>query len=285
MTRPGYILAELGRNFARSPLAAIGSILAVTLLLLLFDLFWIGALSSKQFLGKMVSGVTMEGFVSEEVSDSAIGAIGDVLADNPAVAEFTYISRDSARAELARLVGTDLLAGYDQVNPLPRSFVITLRDSLVTSERLREIDSSLAATGKISDIYYNADRIVRSEQTRAIIRRAGLVLGGLIFLSALLNLTNSIRLATRTRTIGLLQMRLLGAGKIFLALPFLLEGFLLGGVSAALGWGAVFYWKDRLPLGDLDLILPPLLHIILACVAVACLGLISGYLGVRKAIR
>jgi cell division transport system permease protein len=285
MTRPGFILSELWRNFARTPLAVVGSILAVALLLLLFDLFWIGALSSKQFLGKMVTNVSMEAFVSEEVPDSAIGTLNDQIVNIPGLATFTYISRDSARAELARLVGTDLLVGYDQSNPLPRSFVLTIIDSLVTSDRLHEIDSILVASGKISDIYYNSDRIVRSEQVRVIIKRVGVVLGGLIFLSALLNLTNSIRLSTRTRAIGLRQMRLLGAGKIFLATPFLLEGFLLGGISSALGWGAVFYWKDQLPLGDISLLLPSIQQIVLYCVAVACLGLISGYLGVRKDIR
>jgi cell division transport system permease protein len=285
MTRPGWIFAELWRNFVRSPLAVIGSILAVALLLLLFDLFWIGALSSKQFLGKMVSNVTMEAFVSEDVPDSIVGTLHEAITALPDLAEFTYISRDSARAELTRLVGTDLLIGYDNTNPLPRSFVLTLIDSLVTSERLSEINGILMATGKISEVYYNSERIVRSEQVRAIIRKAGIVLGTLIFLSALLNLTNSIRLSTRTRTIGLRQMRLLGAGKLFLATPFMLEGFLLGGISAGLGWGAVFYWKDKLPLGDIVLLLPSIQQIVLYCVAVAGLGLISGYLGVRKAIR
>ena len=80
-------------------------------------------------------------------------------------------------------------------------------------------------------------------------------------------------------------MRLLGAGKLFLALPFLIEGLLIGGLSAGAGWLLIFYGKQRIVFTQFDIVIPTVEEISIFCGAAALLGIISGYLGIRKLLR
>ena len=61
---------------------------------------------------------------------------------------------------------------------------------------------------------------------------------------------------TRARTVGFQQMRLLGAGKIFLAFPFLMEGFFISGLAALIGWAAIFYARQQISLTQLSIVYP-----------------------------
>ena len=80
-------------------------------------------------------------------------------------------------------------------------------------------------------------------------------------------------------------MRLLGAGRVFLALPFLLEGWLIGGMSATIGWLVIFYSRQEITFTQFELVIPAGQEIVIYCCATAFLGIISGLLGISKQLR
>ena len=85
--------------------------------------------------------------------------------------------------------------------------------------------------------------------------------------------------------IGFQQMLLLGAGRMFISLPFFIEGFLIGGLSAVLSWLIIFYGYHRISFTQIEIVIPDMNQIYLFCLATALLGGISGYLGVRKLLK
>ena len=126
MTRISFILKELIRNLIRHPGTAFASFLSLTLILLLFDLFWLASGTSREFYRDLLSDLEMEVFVSEETPDSLITSLESKIISTEGVKIVQFISRDSARVRLEKLVGGDLLAGYEETNPLPRSFTLTI---------------------------------------------------------------------------------------------------------------------------------------------------------------
>ena len=72
MTRIFFVLKELGRNFIRHPLTAVSSLLSMTLLILLFDLFWVMVGTSERFYTNLLSELRMDVFISEELPDTAV---------------------------------------------------------------------------------------------------------------------------------------------------------------------------------------------------------------------
>jgi len=283
--RVAHILRELGRNLRRNAGTALASLLSLTLLFLLFDLFWIAAGTSDRFYRDLLSEIRVEVFLEESFPDSIVTRVSSRLIGIEGVLDFEYISRDQARRRLADMVGTDLLVGYETTNPLPRSYILTIAESFLSTDALMLIETKLRALDGISDVHFSREWLDKAERTKSIILQIGLALGGLIVAAALVGSANNIRLMTRARAVGFRQMLLQGSGRLFVAFPFLIESFLISGISAILGWSLIWYGKTRVGFARIEIIYPNRDEIIMFCVAVAILGAFSSYLGLRKLLR
>lgn len=285
MIRIGHTLRELGRNLRHHAGTALASLLSLTLLFLLFDLFWITAGTSDRFYRDLLAEIRMEVYLDESLPDSSVTRVSSRLIGIRGIIDFEYISREQARQRLADMAGTDLLVGYEANNPLPRSYVLTIEDRYLNTHDLKEIEVELRTIVGVDEVHFSRDWLDKAEKAKSIILQVGLALGGLIFAAALISSANNIRLMTRARAVGFRQMLLQGAGRLFIAIPFLVESFLIGGVSAALGWAFILYGKTRVGFSRIDIVYPSHNEIILFCVVVAVLGAISGYLGLRKLLK
>lgn len=285
MNRVGHIFKEMFRNLYKNPGTSLSAILSMTLLFLLFDIFWIAADTSDKFYDNYLSDLQMEIFILEEYPDSSISIIKDEIKKIDGVSSLAFISKENARNELAELVGIDLLVGYDSSNPLPQSFILTFQPHVLNSIDLSEIESSIMSLRGVSHVYYSKNWLAKAESTKNIISDIGLFLGLLILVTVLVSSANNMRLTAKTRAVGFYQMRLLGAGKLLLAMPFIIEGILLGSLSAGIGWGMIFYWKDKIRFSNFEIIFPSIEEIGIYCLAAGLLGLISGYVGIKRLLR
>lgn len=255
------------------------------LLFLLFDLFWVATKTSEEFYKNLLSDMRVEIYVNEDMPDSLISLMEFNLVQIDGVSTIKYTSKEDARNELIRMVGIDLLAGYENTNPLPRSFVLTITPDKLTSTDLDSITGQIVVIDGVEQVYYSERWLDKAESARKIIFKIGMALGGLILLTAMISSANNIRFMTRSRAVGFHQMRLLGAGKLFMGFPFLLEGMFLGIISAAAGWGILLYGSTKIEFNQFELIFPSVDNMILFCVGAGLLGIVSGYLGLRKLQR
>lgn len=280
-----HIFRELGRNIGRHWSTVLGLLMSMTLMFLLFDIFWVAAATSQRFYDRLLAEVQMEVVFDEAPSDSTVAILRVRTAELEGVNAIRYISKEDARLELSRLVGTDLLVGYDSHNPLPRSMILTFQPDFLHTAHLEKMENLLHEMNGISEVFYSRLWISKVEKATGLIREGGMVLGILILLAALISSANNVRLMAQTRATGLNQMRLLGAGKFFLAAPFLLEGMLIGGLASAAGWAVIQYAHSEITFSKIELVLPTLEQQVVAVAACALLGLVSGYLGIRKTLR
>ncbi len=285
MIRIIHILKELMRNLYRNPGTTLSSLLSLTLLFLLFDLFWVAAGTSEEFYRDLLSELQVEVYVHEDMPDSLMPLMEFDLSQINGVSKTVYISKEAARNDLIRMVGIDLLAGYDSTNPLPRSFVVNLNPDYLNIKDMQVIESNMASIDGVEQVYYSERWLSKAESARSLILKTGMALGILILVTALISSANNIRFMTRARASGFYQMKLLGAGKLFMALPFIIEGMFLGFISAASGWALIYYGKEEIEFNQFQLIFPSIEEIAIFCCGAALLGIISGYLGLRKVHR
>ena len=285
MIKLGHILKEFGRSVYRYPFSALGSLLSLTLLFLLFDIYWIAAGTFDRMYDNLLSDLQMEVFVAEEVEEIQIPELREAVRSVEGVAELSYISKEQAREIMAGMLGSDLLAGYDSTNPLPRSFILQFDTPYLNTNDMMAIADQIRSMPAITDLYYGEEWLDKTENTRGIILQLGMALGIVIILTALISSVNNIRLMTATRSVGLAQMRLQGASRMFLFAPILIEGFIISGVAAAIGWGLLWYGQSQISFTQLELVVPNPDDIVLFCIGTGLLGVISGYLGVRKLLK
>ncbi|UCE23733.1 MAG: hypothetical protein JSU74_10585 [Candidatus Zixiibacteriota bacterium] len=285
MIRIQHILKEFFRNVYRNPGTTFSGFLSMALLFLLFDLFWVAAQTSDRFYSDLISDLQMEVFVAEATADTTLPEIQEVISGIEGITSVDYVSRSDAREELTALVGVDLLVGYDTLNPLPRSYIVSFASDLLTIGGLTATEQKITAIKGISHVYYSRSWLDKAEKTRGVLQNVGMILGAVILLAVLISSANNMRLMTRARATGFHQMRLQGAGGLFLAFPFLFEGLILAGLSAAAGWLTLFYAHGKVEFTQFEIVFPTSDEILIFCALAGLLGVASAYVGIRRFLK
>jgi cell division transport system permease protein len=181
-------------------------------------------------------------------------------------------------------MGTDLLEGLD-ANPLPRSLIIEFRVDFLTSQNLGALAEELARLPGIAEIYYPQHWLEKTEDSRSLLFKVVLFLGIMVSLAIVLNLLHTTRLSIRAYYEELRQLRLLGADKTFLYFPYLFEGLFYALISSIAGWVIVFSLAGNLTFQNIVTILPERMEIMIFCAVAALIGVIVGYIGIRRVFR
>lgn len=268
-------------NILNRPWAALGSILSLFLLFLLFDLVWITSLTVNTFYDKIISEIDIEVFLEDAIPDSTISVITEAISSLDGVDSIIYISRDDASRKLEDMMGVNLLEGFED-NPLPRSIIISFEPNYLNSDNLDMLNRDLNRMAGVTDIYYPSRWLIKAEYTKLIVSDILIVLGFVIAIAVILNLLHFIVLSARTRTEELVQLRLLGAGSGFLVMPYVLEGIFYTLIASVLGWFVILYAVDLFSFRNIEIILPVINERFYFCLIGSVIGLVGGYLGIRR---
>lgn len=184
------------------------------------------------------------------VTDAQRQAIEDVLKSaemKPYIAQYSYESSDEAYKHFQEQFGDSSVAGSVEPDQLPASF----RVKLVDPEKYQVINerfSSLPGVDQVADQRQYLDKVFSLINTASLV---ALIIAAVMIVCAVLLVATTIRLSafTRRRETGI--MRLVGASKSVIQLPFVLEGMIAAAVGALLASGVLwavlqFVVHDRL---------------------------------------
>lgn len=230
-----YTLRESLSGFRRTKISSTLSIMTVCIALLLLGLFAVVTIHAERFLEQLRNRVELEAFLSEPITAVAIDSLGQALASLPEIDSVTYVSKADAAEIFRKEFGEDIRTVLD-FNPLPPSFKIYLKEGYKTSTRLEVVASRLRSMREVENVEYRKAMLEVIDQRAGIVHTVTLGLGVLVGLSAIILVSNTIRLAIYAKRKLIRTMELVGATRSFIRLPFLLEGILqgiLGGMLAA----------------------------------------------------
>jgi cell division transport system permease protein len=199
-----------------------------------------------------------------------------------------YISKADAAAIFKKEFGEDILSVLD-FNPLPPSFKIGLAEGYRTAVHAERLEHRLATLTGVESVKYRKEFLEIIDERARIVHNISLGLGVLVGLSAIVLVSNTIRLAISAKRQIIRTMELVGATRMFIRMPFLLEGIMQGILGGALAAGILYLllsYAVRIISPDL----PGLLRIepvyyAAVVVAGAVLGWIGSSISVLKFIR
>lgn len=172
-------------------------------------------------------------FLAADVEDTEREAIRRSLETNPKVASVFYESKEEAYEHFREQFKSspDLVANV-QPDALPESFRVKLSDPTAFAE----VASSVRSAPGVQQVVDQREILDRFFKVLNGFQAAALFVAFVQVLAALILISNTIRVAafSRRRETGI--MRLVGASKLYIQLPFLLEGALaglVGGVFAS----------------------------------------------------
>ena len=230
-----YTVRESLSGFTRAKLSAFVSVTTIGISLLLLGLFAIITVNASRFIDALRMKVEIEAFLQEPVTADQVAALQKQVAAIEGVETVVYVSKDEAANIFKQEFGEDIKKVLD-FNPLPPSFKIRLRDGYRTAVAAQTMSKRLTETKGIESVVYRKALLELIDQRTETVHNLTLGLGLLVGLSAILLVSNTIRLAIYAKQRIIRTMELVGATRGFIRLPFLLEGIiqgLLGGVVAS----------------------------------------------------
>jgi len=237
--RADYLLKETGQNLIRNPSLSLATILTVAVSLSLMGV----ALMVQRGVGRINTAFQDEiefiVWLDVNVQQEQIEAINDFLANNPYVDDRYFIDREATYQEFQNFFADEPeLLQLVEADQLPMSFQV--QPSNTDVELIRRVGEEIETIAGVSDVEFASDNIraistFSEGSSTVMLAAAGAAAGA----SALL-MYNSIRTAVFARRREIEVMRLVGATKWFIRIPFMLEGLLQGLLGAILSIFSVF---------------------------------------------
>lgn len=207
--------------------------------------------------------------------------------------EVTYVSSAEALQRFSTRLGNDasLLSGIAN-DVLPASLALKLRPEFRQRDAVKSLVARIAQKNEWKDVHYGSEWIERFDAMRRLMQISGTILGLFLFLSAFLIVATTIRLILLTRKGEIEILRLLGATPLYIGLPFLLEGGVLGILGGTVALLLVYlFYQVGIQQGLLSLLqslgvesvvfLPPLWQLGLI-IGGAALGFFASFVAMRR---
>jgi cell division transport system permease protein len=234
-----YTLQESFSGFTRTKLSSTISIITICISLLLLGVFAIITVHASRFIESIRNKVELEAFLQEPITAEEISDLARNITTFGGVEKVVFISKEEAAQIFKQEFGEDIYTVLD-FNPLPPSFKISLRQEFRTAGSARGLYEQLKVLKGIESVVYRRALLELMDQRAAVFNKATLGLGILISLSAILLVSNTIRLAIYAKRKLIRTMELVGATRMFIRLPFLLEGTVQGIIGGLLAAGILY---------------------------------------------
>jgi cell division transport system permease protein len=277
-------------SFRRAPLLSALSVTTIAFSLFTVGLFGLVAVNLRQALRGLEERVEIVAFILRGTPSETIAIASQDIVAFPEVQDVSYVSEEEA-LQRAR---TELIEFRDayrdlQVNPLPASIEVRLKDGYRDAASVERVAQRLKGFGFIDDVRYGREWVQKLDYLRNITGLVGLVIGMAFAAVAVVIIGVTIRLTILQRAREISIMRLVGATNWFIRGPFLLEGALkglLGGLlSLVLCYAGYLLFRDKSggTLSGLVFFRPE--HMVLIIIFGVLLGLGGSLVSVGRHLR
>ena len=182
-------------------------------------------------------------FAKENTTSDQLKALEQQLKQLDNVQNVQYVSKD----ETLKTYKNDIPeATYQEMqgkeNPMLDLFVVKFKD-------LEKFDATLGQIQKlqnIDDISSNKTIAQTLTKVRNIVLTVSGWIIGVLLLVALFIISNTIKLTVYSRRLEIYIMKSVGATNLFIRVPFLIGGMILGLIAGGAAYGIIYYLYDKL---------------------------------------
>jgi cell division transport system permease protein len=277
-------------SFRRAPLLSALSVTTIAFSLFTVGLFGLVAVNLRQALRGLEERVEIVAFTLRGTPAETIAIATQDIAAFPEVQDVGFVSEEEA-LQRARTELVEFRDAYRdlQVNPLPASIEVRLKDGYRDAATVERVSQRLMGFGFVEDVRYGREWVQKLDYLRNTTGLVGLVIGMAFAAVAVVIIGVTIRLTILQRAREISIMRLVGATNWFIRGPFLLEGALkglLGGLlSLVLCYAGYLLFRDKSggTLSGLVFFRPQ--HMVLIIIFGVLLGLGGSLVSVGRHLR
>jgi cell division transport system permease protein len=228
----GFSVVRAWQGFWRNAMMSLAATATVILMLALLAALLIVIAGLNSGLAFIEDKVAVTARLRDEISDNRLDRLIADIEAMPGVESVDYVSPAVAMARLRasyRELGRELDLGGEDTDI---SLFASLEISLTDPDASGDVSAALAEDSAVERVLTKQAEYDTLLGIINVIRTVGLVGVGLVGLTVLFMIINTIRIAVYSRANEIEIMRLVGASDSFIRWPFILEGILCGIVGA-----------------------------------------------------
>lgn len=227
-----YLISEGFKNVWRHKMTTFTAVFSLFLALYFVGLLASAGENTKSILQYLRSKYKIEVFFKQDVNYKSAKNISDSIIRIKGVRSSTVINKDDAVRIFKDQFDEDILTilGY---NPLPISAVVNLNRNSDQVLDATPIVNEIKNFDGIEEVRYQGHLIKKIERTYAKIMKYFPFLAMVFIAVAVLVIYNTVVLSIYSRKDLIHSLKLIGATKIFIQMPFIFEG-LIDGIIATL---------------------------------------------------
>jgi cell division transport system permease protein len=291
----GFAIREGLVNIWRRRTSSVLAMTAIALAALVLSSLLLLTSNSQRVLRDWSSAAAVSVYLADTANFDQREAVERVVDASGIAQRRDYVSKVDA---LARFKGNhaeiETLTTALLSNPFPASVEVLVKPERQDGADIEVLVSALAKLPGVTDVRYDRELVERVNSGLGMVRWLGLLMGLVMTAAAALTVAAVIRLAFDARRDEIRLMYLVGAPYRFIWGPFIVEGFVQGGVGALLAvlvlWSsyraAVVWWAPTLAtVGAVDAVhfLPEPLAV-LVVLGGALVGSLCGFAVSRRTL-
>lgn len=230
-----YFSARAVANMRQNIFVNAVTVCTITLALLILSFFLLVYVNLEGVADHWSQRVQVTAYFEQELTPQELGTLKGRIQSLPGTAKLTYVTKDEAMKRFReRMKGQESL--LDGVTPdvLPASIEISLKGGSRDSEAIETYVARLKQIPGIREVQYGEDWVRRFNTFMSFMRLVGVILGGFLLLAVVFIVSNTIKLTIYSRKEELELLGLVGATRMFISAPFLLEGIIQGATGSIL---------------------------------------------------
>lgn len=286
----GYLIKEGVKNVWNNRIMSIASICVLISCLVLTG----SAVLLSMNVAKVVESVGDSNettiYLKDDVSDVEAAYIGKDLQKLSNVATVEFYSKEEAFKEYESVLGDEIFANLQgDDNPLPDAYHI----SMVDLSKYEQTVAQITAIDGVDSVSNRSEIAKRLTSINNLVATVSLWVVLALTIISLFIISNTIRMTMYSRRFEISIMKSVGATNAFVRIPFIIEGMLMGLISAVISTVALYFLYNGI-MGVITNIIPftsiPIESVIVyAAVAfLVCgmlIGAVGGFISIRKYLK
>ena len=286
----GYLVKEGFKNVYANRIMSIASVCVLVSCLVMTGAAALFSLNVLNIVDEVEKNNETSVYILKEKNDIEAKQIGAKIQEIENVDKVTFVSKHEAVEQFKNTLGDQLFDRIKDEDPLNDKYIVSFKDTEKyeqTVDKIKTIDGVQSATDR-RDF---ARKLTKVSNLVTIV--AVCIVAALIVISLFI-IANTIRTTMYSRRFEISIMKSVGATNMFVRMPFLVEGMVLGFISAAIATGvlALLYraasgMVERIDLGISAIPFTSVLIIlVLSFIVVGVLvGFFGGFISIRKYLK
>ena len=226
----GYLIGEGFRNVLKNKKSTAASLIIMCATMFVFGIFFLIGQNVQNVIKQVEEQQAMQVFIKPDATEQEITDLGTKIREIEYVNKAEYVTKEDALNTVKTWLkdSQGLLDPYAKNNPFKASYVVTLTDL----SKIQEVESKIALFEQVNNITVRNETINRLlDIANGIKTVSAVILVLLIFISVFI-IANTIKLTVHARRKEISIMKYVGATNGFIRWPFMVEGIIIGVVSA-----------------------------------------------------